>query len=720
MYNFDEYTKNIRDLISSWSLDKAEKNIYYIEKEEKRILNNLVKSSWSVDTEQAIKTYNDKINILKKLKEDLYEAKKEKWETGFFWWIFSKKVVAQNIKEFDAALKAINVYILLSEWDKAKQALKEIEHKEQSSLNILLEKLRKDNSPESQMMKNELIKENVEKTKKLNKLKEKLIEKEKKYLENDEKERFKIKFKIIKDEIEILIWNKKNTQALNLLQNFIEENKDKSIVIDFFNREKKIILRNIEKQRIKENEKIKLNARIEALNLIWQTLKKDDEEKELEKLEEKEEKFSLIKFLKEKFSFYKTLKENIKKKKLLDEINMLIDENSKVKDDIAMKKLANMHKWLIKEISNDKMFGYELYWKILWADLISWDTFWFYDDNEKYLFFLWDATGHWIRAWLIVTLISKFFNKYAKWSDLRTLTYEINNWLKQDLKSRNFITWVFFEIIKKNIWEIKFVWMWHEPMLLFKSKERIAEKITPGWLAAGIRIIKDKNTIKVVNLEPNNDDILMIYSDWIVESKNINWDFYWVDRLKDSFLSIAKFTKDLTKIYEHLIEEVKWFNWWSKFNDDLSILLIKRNTLKDIQDDKSSYLKDLSVKEWLKRWDLKKLIWKTREEISVELEKIKKIKETKRIIKTLEQLYYTWEILKLKQEAIRFIKEWFIDKKINFYLRKAIENEQKYKIDQKNTKIVNKYNVLVELEKKWDYTTVITEIEDIIAKDWNI
>ena len=75
--------------------------------------------------------------------------------------------------------------------------------------------------------------------------------------------------------------------------------------------------------------------------------------------------------------------------------------------------------------------------------------------------------------------------------------------------------------------------------------------------------------------------------------------------------------------------------------------------------------------------------------------------------------------MQLKQEAIRYIKEWYIDKKINNYLKKALENENKYKIEQKNIKMQNKYNVLIWLYKKWDYDTVIKEVEDIILKDWN-
>ena len=168
------------------------------------------------------------------------------------------------------------------------------------------------------------------------------------------------------------------------------------------------------------------------------------------------------------------------------------------------------------------------------------------------------------------------------------------------------------------------------------------------------------------------------------------------------------------------MNDVQLFRWGSSFLDDASILILKRNQNKDIQDHGSQYLVDVSMREGLKKGDVKKLEWKTKEEIRLEIENIKKEKETKRIIKSLENLYYTWEVLKLKQEAIRFIREWFIHKKINFYLKKALVNEKKYKIEQKNIKLKNKYNVLEQLEKKGDYDTVIKEIEDVITKDGNL
>jgi len=631
----------------------------------------------------------------------------------------SKKIDSEQVKAFDSAVKAINIFAMLYEWDKAKQALKEIEYKEKDSLNVILDKLDTMDDKEwiNEKEKIKLTEYFKKKKKILEKLTISLEKKEHKYNLKVENERFKIRFKKIKDEIDILAWNKKNNQALWLLQKFLEENSTNSSVIKFYNKQKKKILKNIDKVRDESAEKVKNNAKLEAMNLIWETANLEPKKEEEE---EKEKKKTFFDKLKSKINFYKKIKERIRKKKLLDEINLLIEEDSKVKNDIAARKLANIHKWLVKELSSNKMLWYELYWKILWADKISGDTFWFVESDNKYNFFLWDATWHGIRAWFIITLLSRIFNKYVKKTSLWELTYEINNWLKQDLKSRNFITWIFFEIYKDEIWKMNFVWMGHEPMLIYRKEEWTMERVIPWWLAAWIRLIDKVNKIKVKDLELKDGDILLTYSDWIVENKSEDGVFYWIDRLELAFAAIAKNKAQIHEIYDHIINDVKEFRWWSQFDDDASILIVKREIKKDIVDESSEYLNELKAKEWLKGSDIKKMRWKTIEDIDKELEVLKKKKETMRIIKVLETLYYTWEILKLKQEAIRFIKEWFIDKKINYYLKKAIDNEKSYKIEQKNQKVVSKYHILEELLKKWDYNTVITESEEIISKDGNI
>jgi hypothetical protein len=64
----------------------------------------------------------------------------------------------------------------------------------------------------------------------------------------------------------------------------------------------------------------------------------------MDKQEDEIEKKPIFSVIKKKLNFYKTLKENIKRKRLLDEINLLIEEESRVNEEIAEKKLENIHK----------------------------------------------------------------------------------------------------------------------------------------------------------------------------------------------------------------------------------------------------------------------------------------------------------------------------------------------------------------------------------------
>lgn len=636
-------------------------------------------------------------------------------------WKTKNNIDHTNAQWYVDALQAIKLFMASRDWEKTYQAIEEIKTKETQAYSVLSTKLAKDSHDINNSVQQKQKKLFDKKILELEKLKQSAQQQEKKYTKIDDDARFKLRFKKIKKELILLSKTHKHDLALNLLSVFLEENKDKALVVDFYNKEKKHILWEKEKSQKTEAEKIKKNARLEALKLIWATTHLELSENKTEKKSDKQKKNrGLWWSLKNKFNFYKKVRDNLEKKKLMNEINLLIDEDSKIKTDLAAKKLASMHKGLIKEIKNENILGYELYGKILGADKITGDTFGFHEAKDKYNFFIWDATWHGIRAWFIVALISRLFTKNITSKTLKQSSFEINNGLKQDLKSRNFITAIFFELFKNNLNNIKFVGMWHEPMFVYRKKTGKIEKIIPGWLAAGIRMIKHIEDISEKTIEMWDGDILITYSDGAIEMKSMTGEFYWIDRFIKTIEEIAHVESDIEKIYEYITNDFKWFRWGMNFDDDMTLLLLKRETKKDIIHAKDLYLEKISIKEWLNRREAQTLVWKNKHEIEQELDKIRKKKELEGIVKNLEQLYLIWEILKLKQEAIRFIKAGFIDKRINALLKKAINNETKYKIEQKETKIKSKYHVMEELMKKWDYQTVINTCEDIIAKDGSI
>ncbi|MDR1944564.1 MAG: hypothetical protein LBQ59_00250 [Candidatus Peribacteria bacterium] len=117
----------------------------------------------------------------------------------------NKKINTNDIKNFEAAIKAIKVYLQLSNWANATKALDEISYKEKTSFNNLIENLEIENNAKNVKIINNEKKEYEKKGKEIQKLREILEEKKIKYLKKIEKDRFEIRFKKIENEINTLL-----------------------------------------------------------------------------------------------------------------------------------------------------------------------------------------------------------------------------------------------------------------------------------------------------------------------------------------------------------------------------------------------------------------------------------------------------------------------------------------------------------------------------------
>lgn len=618
-----------------------------------------------------------------------------------------KKIDTAWLKNFNNILKVIGDFIIFEEFEKASKAIDEVLHKENDSFKYYI-----DNVAEKE--KNEEIKKFKEKLKKIEKLKDLNDEKKKKYQIKTKQKKQKEELKNLNKQVVEYIQNWSFEEAIFFVNSYIEKNPSDIKILNLWSDLKKLITKELNKYKEKKQKEIKKDTLKEAQELIWEIITSKEGKN-------KNKNTNLITNLKEKFNFYVNFKKRYKEKKLLDEVNLLI-QSKKEKDILsAQAKLAQVHSWVSREITNEKINWYDIYGKILWADKVTWDSLSFSKNKNEYNFFIWDATWHGIKAWFIISQINKLFQDLSKKLKLENLTMEINNSLKQDLKSGNFITSIFFNIDESSKNKVNFIWMWHEPIFVYRNDTKKVEKIIPWGLAAWIRIIKDLNTIKRKEIILNDQDILVTYTDWIVETKNPNWEMYSIDRIWKKLEEFWRYLKSSPQeIYDKYIEDLKNFAWWnSNYNDDVTILILKRDKNKDILK-KDSDLEWIILKENIDKKYKKKFTWKTIEEIREEILRAQKEQALKNILKSLEIFYTTWELPKLKTECVRYIKEWYIHKKINFYLKKALDNESMFKQKQKNQKIRDKYEILKDLYKKWDYENVIIECSSIISKNWNI
>lgn len=646
--------------------------------------------------------------------------------------IFRKKTKdSELISEFDDALYFIKTYEKAEDYRTWIMATRELILKHKSWINYYEEELKKLYSLEGSNIVNiaKVAKEKIKKRKealdvlykRLSILEKYLMDIEKRRDKKEEKvkwnvelERFKFKKKELlefikkKDYIKAIVHSKKmvydfpnNKEALNLLQ-------------------KTQRLYDTDKLR-KDKERAKKEKIQKTLNEFWIDAK-EFENKKITFWDELKLKLKELKKKKEERQEYIKRMQTLRKFEMLLAKTWSIDNISQF--DLSQAKeedFSIINGWLIKDIKDFEMYGFDFFWQIIWKEKIIWDTFWHFKNlNNKVVYYFWDATWHWVQAWFTVAILSKIFIENSKsYKLLSDLVYRVNNFLKEKIKGKSFVTWIFFEwdYVKNSL---KMVWAGHPPLFVYRKAERKVEKIIPGWLALWVRNITNVSSIKIKDVPLSDWDVVFGYTDWIIEAKNHEWTMFGINNTEDVFLKNAQKFNDPQKIYEWIMSDFNIYRWNIELTDDASFFIFVRNMNKDLIVNKAELeqiLKETNSKKKLRDIQFNK---KTKEDIIEELRKEKQERELKIRLERLDRLAKIWEYIKLKQEVLVYYKEWFVHEKMQTYLERAIANEQKVTIRKMEEKLQRKYTTLVELYKKWEYETVIKETMDVIFKNWKI
>ncbi len=382
---------------------------------------------------------------------------------------------------------------------------------------------------------------------------------------------------------------------------------------------------------------------------------------------------------------------------------------------------AIMESGLTKNISNFSIDGFRFHGEILGKDKIVGDTFGSYRDGTKSIFYFWDATGHGVQAWFTVSMLTKIFFEYSKKKlSFIDLYFTLNNELKKLLKWHVFVTGVLFEH-DGGSGRLQFLWAGHDPMYIFRHETKTVEKLIPGWLALWVRIITNKESLKPKEIFLKEHDVLIGYTDGIIEARNSQGELYGMNRLEKALRLHAPFCKNHPdKLYEKILSDVAEFQGNQVFLDDVSLFIFERDPNKDLitnKDELDQLLRELDTSSRTIELDYK---GKTREELLEEMEKKRYEKELKARMTILEQYYKLGEYGKLKQEIANCYKQGFVHERMQFFLKKIIKNEDKWKTLKLEDRLQKKYQMLRDLYDKGDYAIVIREAVDVLYKNGNI
>lgn len=278
-----------------------------------------------------------------------------------------------------------------------------------------------------------------------------------------------------------------------------------------------------------------------------------------------------------------------------------------------------------KEIKWEVELGKEIQWKMLskkmikvpeldiivkskaaWA--IGWDSYDIINQGDNYYIYVADATWHWVWAGFIMimvnALISWFSQVYKSGANIVAKTNEI---LKPRVKANLLMSLL---LVRWNSEEKRLfmTWAWHEYLMIYKHKLNKTFRIKSGWVALWMT----KNISKIIKeqeIKFEENDIIVLYSDWITEAINRprkDWkeEMFLEDRLEKTILESPNINwknyKSARSVFNNITIELSKFMWYKHVQlDDVTLAVIHYKD-KDFnpEDDFDEKIPEEFITEW--------------------------------------------------------------------------------------------------------------------------
>ena len=204
------------------------------------------------------------------------------------------------------------------------------------------------------------------------------------------------------------------------------------------------------------------------------------------------------------------------------------------------------------------------------------DTFDFLQspDGQHFYTYIGDVTGHGVPSGLIMMMVDTLVTTLVSLGleSTRDLIVKTNELLTPRISTRLFMTCVLLAWDKVDH-KLKYTGAGHEHILVYRSASQAVEPIRSGGIALGM--IPDVSKIAQEHeIELNEGDVILLYTDGITEAKNPFGQMYGLPRLIDS-LKHHGYRPSAENIFDNLTKDFSSFVGQYVQIDDITMIVAK-------------------------------------------------------------------------------------------------------------------------------------------------
>jgi serine phosphatase RsbU (regulator of sigma subunit) len=146
-----------------------------------------------------------------------------------------------------------------------------------------------------------------------------------------------------------------------------------------------------------------------------------------------------------------------------------------------------------------------------------------------------------------------------------------NEILKRSLDKKNFVT-VIYGVLDKTNGTVKISRAGHLPVILVRDK--CLEKLKPGGIGLGLDFSGNfENNIEEIEIKLKENDILVMYTDGIPESKNSQMEDFGEERFERVIVENSNGSVD--ELSNQILKDVTVFSQGNPQHDDITLVIFK-------------------------------------------------------------------------------------------------------------------------------------------------
>ena len=230
--------------------------------------------------------------------------------------------------------------------------------------------------------------------------------------------------------------------------------------------------------------------------------------------------------------------------------------------------------------------GLEIVAKTKPATEVGGDSFDVIRKKHKTYVYIGDVTGHGVAAGLIMTMVNSLVNVFSDIHDSAfDIIVDVNKYIQEHIKKAMFMTMVMLSWDHKKK-KMSFVGAGHEHLLVYRADSGECESVLSGGVALGM-VPDNSNLIAEKEIDLNDGDLVILYSDGITEAKNLDGKMFGLEKLKTSIKEYGP-QYSAEGVNYHIAKDITAYMKGTEQADDITLIVMKR-------DDKISLKKDNKV-----------------------------------------------------------------------------------------------------------------------------